>query len=421
MGDLDLLKGPAIAWTETLEAAKQRVLGEIRPLAQSLKEALTNTPALAGIFANHPAARRVISSLEASTASAMELADYAERSFLEDQSELEKGEFLIERIEELAVEVVEMVPTGEVKKIPTGEVEKVPTGEKETYVTEVVVKPAGLFRKAAVAKVERARPVLVERQVCREERHTKVVPGQPSLAVANAFGRWKASFPGSWIEVPPGTFRMGEAAGATTVTITRRFKILSVPMTQALYERVMGTNPSCFPGDVRPVEQVSWLDAVKCCNALSTTLGLAEAYHIKANRVDWDGLDHPGVRLPTEAEWEYACRAGISGEHTVSLDGVAWYDQNSGGQTHPVRQKKPNDWGLYDMQGNVCEWCWDWHSDRLPGGEDPLGPDSGSHHVFRGGSWGMHAYCCRPTNRHILHPSYREDDFGFRPVLPWNK
>ena len=419
MSDLDLLKGPALAWAETFEAEKQRLVGKMKPVADALKEAMAGDAALAKALAKDEAAQRLLSFAEAETKSPLELADYVEGAFLNDRAKLEKSRFLVAEV----VEVVERIPTGEVRKVPTGEVESVPTGRMETYFEEVVVKPGGFFRKAVVEKVQRTRPVFVSRPtyrdepVFREERRKKVVPGVGGFARVNAFGQVKTPCPGCWVEIPPGTFQMGEPGSTKKVTITRPFKMFSVPMTQALYRHLMGENPSRFQGDTLPVENVSWFDAVKCCNAFSSVLGLPAAYRIQGDEVSWEGLDHPGVRLPTEAEWEYACRAGTTGDYAGNLDDMGWYNKNSGEQTHPVGQKKPNAWGLYDMHGNVWEWCWDWHGGDLLGGNDPVGPNSGSDRVIRGGSWGFSGRDCRAALRINGNPTYRFYDLGFRAVL----
>jgi len=125
-------------------------------------------------------------------------------------------------------------------------------------------------------------------------------------------------------------------------------------------------------------------------------------------------------RLPTEAEWEYACRAGTTtkysfGDSKSELGGYAWYDENSGGRTHPVGEKKPNGWGLYDMHGNVWEWCQDWHDDYPSGSAtDPTGAASGSLRVIRGGSWFYYSDYCRSASRDRLTPDFRSDFLGFR-------
>ena len=420
MSDLDLLKGPALVWADTFEAEKQRLVSEIKPVAAALKAAVADE-ALARALTKNQSAQRLLSFVETESRSVMELADYADGAFSQDQSNLEKPAFPIEEM----VDVVEQIPTGEVRKVLSGKVELVPTGETETYFEEVIVKPGGLFRKAVVEKVQRTRPVLVKRPtyrdepVFREQRRKKLVPGVGGHAFGDGFGRMKSDFfPGSWVEIPAGTFQMGEPGSAKKVTITRPFKLLSVPMTQALYRHLMGENPSGFQGDTLPVENVSWFDAVKCCNALSSALGLPAAYRIQGDEVCWEGLNHPGVRLPTEAEWEYACRAGTTGDYAGNLDDMGWYNENSGEQTHPVGQKKPNAWGLYDMHGNVWEWCWDWHGGDLLGGNDPVGPNSGSSRVFRGGCWYFDARDCRAANRGYYYPSGRDGGIGFRSALP---
>jgi len=200
--------------------------------------------------------------------------------------------------------------------------------------------------------------------------------------------------------IPPGTFRMGSPPDEvdrydwegpqTAVTISRGFWMGKCEVTQGEYLTVMGSNPSYFqppdyPADTnRPVETVSWDDATAYCAALTGRERLAG--RIGTNSV---------YRLPTEAEWEYACRGWTSTRFSygddlgyTNLTNYAWYGDNSGGTTHPVGQKLPNPWGLYDMHGNVWEWCQDWWSE-YPGGiaVDPQGPATGSSRVFRGGYW----------------------------------
>ena len=151
------------------------------------------------------------------------------------------------------------------------------------------------------------------------------------------------------------------------------------------------------------------------CNALSRRVGLEEAYVVNGEDVTWKGLSCPGFRLPTEAEWEYACRAGTTGARYGNLDDVAWYSSNSGSTTHPVRRKQPNAWGLYDTLGNVFEWCWDWW-DTYPSGvvTDPVGPGSGSYRVGRGGSWSGGAQFARAAYRGRWTPGRRFVNLGFR-------
>ena len=167
-------------------------------------------------------------------------------------------------------------------------------------------------------------------------------------------------------------------------------------------------NPSHFSsGNRLPVESVSWFDAVSFCNSLSQKEGLTPFYAIKGESVqvqDWNGL---GYRLPTEAEWEYACRAGTTtryslGDDENALGQYAWYNANSSSQTHPVGEKQPNAFGLHDMLGNVWEWCWDGYDAgyyaQSPA-DDPRGPDRAAYRVFRGGGWGSDPLRVRSASR----------------------
>ena len=152
-------------------------------------------------------------------------------------------------------------------------------------------------------------------------------------------------------------------------------------VTQEQYEQVMGVNPAHLKGAKNPVERVTWNSAVEFCRRLSAKTGRT-------------------MRLPTEAEWEYAARAGSTGARYGDLDSVAWYKGNSGKSTHTVGKKKPNAWGLYDMLGNVWEWCHDWKGDYPSGAvKDPTGPQAGLYRVSRGGSWCRYARDVRAASR----------------------
>jgi len=211
-----------------------------------------------------------------------------------------------------------------------------------------------------------------------------------------------------WVFIPSDTFRMGCVPGDLecendekprhTVTL-EGFYMMKTEVTQEQYEEVMGKNPSYRSGcDQCPVEQVSWYDASDFCEAI-------------------------GGRLPTEAEWEYAARGGVEGEIRYGdLDDTAWWDGNSGDETHPVGQKKPNDYGLYDMLGNVWEWCHDWYDedyyDSSPQ-NNPQGPSADGYRVIRGGSWTADPRSLRASNRYWSTPSTGLDgigSFGFRCV-----
>ena len=229
--------------------------------------------------------------------------------------------------------------------------------------------------------------------------------------------------------LPPGSFMMGAKEGdfddeddeddaqpRHEVELSSGFWMMSTPVTQDLYESLMNNNPSEFKGGRRPVEYVSWFDAVQCANALSRKQGLKEVYTIDGEDVEADWSAN-GWRLPTEAEWEYAARAGTDFKYSGSnnLDEVGWHSGNSGGQTHPVGEKKPNGWGLYDMSGNVEEWCWDWYGDYPSSKQtDPKGPKTGSNRVCRGGSWDVVARGARVSIRLYCDPSDRSIYLGFR-------
>jgi len=178
--------------------------------------------------------------------------------------------------------------------------------------------------------------------------------------------------------IPAGKFTMGFSYPKTPheVTLTKAFWLGRTEVTQAQWEAVMGGNPSAFKGKDLPVENVSWYEAMKFCGNLNAK-GLLPA--------GWKWA------LPTEAQWEYACRAGTTGDWVSDCGKVAWYADNSGSKTHPVATKKANAWGLHDMHGNVGEWCADWYCRDYPMGAvtDPQGIDLGKVRVFHGGSWDL--------------------------------
>ncbi len=212
------------------------------------------------------------------------------------------------------------------------------------------------------------------------------------------------------------------------VVLTRHLVASPHEVTQAEWTALMGDNPSRFPGDDRPVETVTWYQAVEYCNRLSEQDGLTPAYTIDGPYVTW-ARDADGWRLPTEAEWELLCRAGTTtalcnGELTeqqcgpdANLDAVGWYCGNAPDGTRPVGQKQPNAAGLYDMHGNVREWCWDWYGDYPEDAVlDPAGPESGFRRVVRGGSWHYFARECRSAARGAFYPDSADDFVGFRVV-----
>jgi formylglycine-generating enzyme required for sulfatase activity len=244
------------------------------------------------------------------------------------------------------------------------------------------------------------------------------VLAQPHKEITNSIGM-------KLVLIPKGKFTMGSPESEKgrqkdetqhEVTISKDYYLGVYEVTQSEYKQVMNKNPSNFQGEKikgdsspHPVDQVSWNDAVEFCKRLS---GLPEEK--KAGRV---------YRLPTEAEWEYACRAGSTtaysfGESSQSLSDYAWFSNNSDDRTHPVGQKKPNAWGLYDMHGNVFEWCSDWYAEYPKGAvSDPAGPKVSSDSVYRGGCWYYGVAVCRSAHRRRFDPSLRVILYGFRVAL----
>jgi len=258
----------------------------------------------------------------------------------------------------------------------------------------------------------------------------------PGLLAVLASGRStaddrKPDVPGLvMVMIKPGRFLMGDPRFATSadegvareVTIARPFEIGSTPVSQGLYRRISGdgADPSYFRGDpALPVESISWLGAVRFCNALSEHAGLTPAFAIEGERAR--GLAADGFRLPLEAEWEYACRAGSKGAYShgddeKSLAKFAWFGLGSTGSTRPLGGKAPNDWGLFDVHGNVDEWCWAWFAPLPvdPGPGTPAGPASGVFRVVRGGSYLPGPGGLRCSLRGRVEPSRRARTLGFR-------
>lgn len=207
--------------------------------------------------------------------------------------------------------------------------------------------------------------------------------------------------------IPSGSVDMRDDRTKETWSVNiDSFALFKYPVTQDLYCAVTGENPSAFKGDRLPVESVSWIDTVTFCNQLSDDQGKARCYEIDLpnERVTMNP-DANGFRLPTEAEWQYACQAGTKDIRHGELREIAWYKDNAHRSTHPVGGRTPNDWGLYDMLGNVWEWCTDIYDETV----------YGSYRVFRGGGWCDEARSVMATTRRRSHPfSFKIDDLGFR-------
>nr|WP_322760480.1 SUMF1/EgtB/PvdO family nonheme iron enzyme [Frankia sp. Cr2] len=208
------------------------------------------------------------------------------------------------------------------------------------------------------------------------------------------------------VAIPPGQVTLSDRRTRRTWSVELAPYYLAVfPVTQTLYAQVVGEWPSAVRGGHLPVESVSWWDAIRFCNAFSRREGLVPAYRIREDvgQVEWNASAE-GYRLPTEAEWERACRAGTVGPRYGPIDEIAWYRANSAERMHEVGGKSPNQWGLCDMLGNVWDWCWDTYDAEV----------YGAYKVLRGGGWFDEHWSCRASVRRRSHPNFQVDDVGFR-------
>ena len=229
---------------------------------------------------------------------------------------------------------------------------------------------------------------------------------------------------GNFILVKGGTFNIGSTIGDSdekprhSITVSD-FYIGKYEVTQSQYEKVVGVNPSEYLGSNNPVVMVTWYNVIEFCNRLSEISGFDAVYTINGTNVESDSSKN-GFRLPTEAEWEYAARGGNKSKGYIysgsnSIEDVAIYNSNNGGKIHSVGQKQPNELGIFDMSGNVWEWCWDWYEGYSSNSKtSPRGASWGSYRVLRGGGWTGRALYCRSANRNYYSPSRRYSDYGFR-------
>ena len=284
----------------------------------------------------------------------------------------------------------------------------VPTNEDQASVFKLYA--VSLYRSGlADGSIDALAKVVVEKRLSQMKameraieflnRQLATAPGERKILTGKT-----VTLPGGaklelvWCPPCPNGYLMGNPGGSNDrqhlVKLSRGFWIGKYEVTQDQWGSVMGGNPSRRKGGDRPVDSVAWAHCQEFCK--------------KA------GL---GLRLPTEAEWEYACRAGTKGDYAGELPEMGWFNRNSSGTSHSVGSKEPNDWGIYDMHGNVWEWCQDWHGD-YPEGEavDPKGPESGKDRVVRGGCWGTGWWGCRSFGHGNASPTDTSCIRGFRVV-----
>jgi formylglycine-generating enzyme required for sulfatase activity len=278
-----------------------------------------------------------------------------------------------------------------------------PTGRLAGVLILLVVCMQGGYLQAQKAEADKSSDEAIKARTDDKQNADKGEPKDFSLDLG---GGAKMEF----VLIPAGSFMMGDAQAGPIhkVKITESFYLGKYEVTQQQWEAVMGNNPSDFKGPQNPVEKVSWED----CQAFLKKIGKKFA------------STGTKFRLPTEAQWEYACRAGSTtkycfGDDEAKLVDYAWFGKNAKSKTHPVGEKKANAWGLYDMHGNVWEWCADWYDENYYGRsplEDPPGPSERSNRVLRGGSWRYYASVCASAYRMYDSPKFRDYRYGFRVV-----
>jgi formylglycine-generating enzyme required for sulfatase activity len=315
--------------------------------------------------------------------------------------------------------VVEQAPVTAVEPVVETVIEAAP-------IVEAVPPPASVRESIPLQKPE---PVAVQPEPVPVVSVPKAIAAATDRPAPKPVSKPEnAGFDAVFVTIPPGSFIMGSPEDEPgrnpdesqhEVTITKGFSIQATPVTQRQWQSVMGANPSgnSRGGDDCPVEGVSWNDGQEFIRKLNQK---GEYWY----------------RLPTEAEWEYACRAGtitacyagevtkkLFSKHDPCLEDIAWYRANAGGKTHPVAEKKPNPWGLFDMLGNVLEWCQDWYGKYpiLPQ-TDPQGVALGAGCVVRGGAWSSPSADCRSARRQFYSPNTRNRFVGLRLVRgPWSR
>ena len=215
-----------------------------------------------------------------------------------------------------------------------------------------------------------------------------------------------SSFDKQMVEIPSGKIELRDDRTKQSWTVViNPFLLGKFPVTQEMYLEITNEDPSTIKGNRHPVETITWKEAITFCNNLSIKTGLNPCYQQKDNETITFDITADGFRLPTEAEWEYACKAQTQGIRYGELKNIAWYKENSEKLSHIVGQKEPNSWGLYDMLGNVWEWCSDIYDETV----------YGSYRILRGGGWADEERSVMATTRRRSHPlKFKIDDLGFR-------
>jgi formylglycine-generating enzyme required for sulfatase activity/tetratricopeptide (TPR) repeat protein len=302
------------------------------------------------------------------------------------------------------------------------------------YNEKVIVRPATFFRKEESKLVTKNR--VVER--VKKTRYDVVI-----VKDTFKFFTGKVLIEYNMVRVDGGKFKMGDTLGVGRIdekpiqdVELSPYLICAVQVTQKLWNMVMNDNPSNFHGYDLPVEHVSWYDCIEFCNKLSLLAGLTPCYKIEYNLPDTANYNRTdtvkwtvecdwaanGYRLPTEAEWEFAAKGGLTSNHyryagSDDLNHVCWHKDNSQYKSHNVAQKASNELGIYDMSGNVWEWCWDWYEGYKQGSfKDPQGPPAGSYRILRGGSWADNQNYQRVASRGKENPTGRYSSIGLRIV-----
>ncbi len=274
---------------------------------------------------------------------------------------------------------------------------------------------------------------LYRQRLSASNRETEPAPDTEEIALETPLSKIRHLSDADMVPIRTGTFRMGspeqeegrlDSEGPVHEVTLSSFESMRYLVTRRLYAESMGKDPGWPEGeaDSRPVNKVSWFDAVRFCNALSERMNLTPCYTgLETQEVVWD-YKADGYRLPTEAEWEYAARAGTQtawcfGDDESELEKYGWFSKNSDHRVHPVGKLEANLWGLYDMHGNVYEWCWDWYGAYTDKPQtDPVGAEEGTSRVLRGGAFYVGSWGLRSADRFRYEPGDTDGDVGFRCV-----